>query len=120
MLRAILTVCLLPLPLKTEIYAAGAVWKHRILPSLRDRKFMRVMACVAGIALVRLKVMYIIASTVFQRCVHSPSLLPIHTGSLAQKVAAETGERKLEFVPGIHAATAPAGETARMVSSTER
>jgi hypothetical protein len=80
--RCTVVACLFLFPLGTEILAARAVWKYRILPSLRNRDLSLAIKSAVGIALVRLKIMWLLVSVVLRRCVYRPALLYVHDGTL--------------------------------------
>jgi hypothetical protein len=71
-------VSLFLIPMKTEVIAARAVFKHRILPSLRHGDFSRAIKSVLGIGLCRLKIIRLLAPLVFRRCAAGAALLQVN------------------------------------------
>jgi hypothetical protein len=81
--RWIVFVSLFLLPMKTEIVAARAVFKHRILPSLRRGKIWSAIKSILGIGFCRLRIIGLLAPAFFRRCVYGTTLLQVDHKSRA-------------------------------------
>jgi hypothetical protein len=75
--RCVVFVSLFLLPMKTEIIAARAVFKRRILSSVRHESIWRAIKSVLAIGLCRLKIMLLLVSVFFRRCVYGTALLQV-------------------------------------------
>jgi hypothetical protein len=76
--RCIVFVSLFLVPMRTEIIAARAVLKQRILPALRHGDFWRAVKSFLGIGLCRLRIIRLLAPVVFRRCAHGATLLQVN------------------------------------------
>jgi hypothetical protein len=65
------------LPMNTEIIAAQAVFKRRILPSLRHGNIWRAMMSLLAVGFCRLKLIGLLVPAFFERCAHPTTLLQI-------------------------------------------
>jgi hypothetical protein len=76
--RFLLVVSLVLFPMKTEIVGARAIFKHRILPSVRQGNIVRAIKSLFAIGFCRLKIMWLFVSVVFRRCTHRSTLLQVN------------------------------------------
>jgi hypothetical protein len=78
--RCIVFFPLVLLPFNMEIVAARAVFKRIILPSLRAGRISPVIGSLVGIGLCRVKIIWLLARSVFRRCLFGTTLLEVdHT-----------------------------------------
>ncbi len=91
--RCGVVVSLLPFPMKTEIVGASAILHRRIWPALRRGNISRVIKSLVGIGLVRLKIMLLLVSVVFRRCVHRPRLVQVHRNEQPLETGVPGGEK---------------------------
>jgi hypothetical protein len=77
LVRSVVYLSLFLIPMKTEVIAARAVFKHRILPSLRHGELSRALKSMLGIGLCRLKIIRLLTPLVFRRCLSGAALLKV-------------------------------------------
>jgi hypothetical protein len=77
LIRWIALASLFPFPMKTEMVGAHAVWKRRILPSVRERNILRAIKSLGAIGLCRLKIIRLLLSVFLRRWAHPPTLLKV-------------------------------------------
>lgn len=77
LVRCLVTLILLPVPLRIELVGARAVLEQRILPSLRRRNVLRAVKSLAGIARVRVRIMGLLVQVVSRRCFRPPVLVQV-------------------------------------------
>jgi hypothetical protein len=75
--RPVVFLSLVLLPMKMEMTAAWEVFKHRTLPSLRQGTILRAIKSLLAIGLCRLRIICLLVSVFFQRCVNRTTLLPV-------------------------------------------
>jgi hypothetical protein len=78
MVRFIVFASIFLLPLKMEIIAARAVFKRRILPSIRRGDLWLSIKSLGAVGFCRLKIIGLIAPVFLQRCAHGAALLQVH------------------------------------------
>jgi hypothetical protein len=77
LVRCMVFVSLFLFPMKTEILAARAIFKRRILPSLRHGSILPALKSLLGIALCRLRIIVLLAPAFLRRCVYGTTLLQV-------------------------------------------
>jgi hypothetical protein len=75
--RCIVFVSLFLAPMKTEIIAARAILKRRILPAVRRGNISLAIKSLLAIGFCRLKIIYLLASVLFRRCAYETTLLQV-------------------------------------------
>jgi len=75
--RCIVFISLFLLPMKMEIIAARAIFKRRILPSVRQGDISHAIRCLIGIGFCRLKIIWLLAPAFFRRCACGTALLHV-------------------------------------------
>lgn len=75
--RCAVAVSLFLFPVKTEMIAARKILKRRLLPALRHGNMVQVIKSLAGIGLVRLKMMWLLMGNVLRRCTSRTALLKV-------------------------------------------
>jgi hypothetical protein len=75
--RCMVFVSLFLLPMRTEIIAARAVFKRRILPAVRHGNILTAIRSSLGIGLCRLKIIRLVVPVFFRRCAYRTTLLQV-------------------------------------------
>jgi hypothetical protein len=96
--RFIVFASLFLFPLKMEIIAARAVFKRRILPSIRRGDLWLATRSLGAVGFCRLKIIGLIAPVFLQRCAHPAALLQVHREeqSIGPEQVAEERRETLE------------------------
>jgi hypothetical protein len=71
------------LPTKMEIIAARAVFKHRILPAVRNGSASRAIRSLLGIGFCRLRIIWLLVPAFCRRCAYGATLLQVDHKSRA-------------------------------------
>jgi hypothetical protein len=86
-IRSIVFLSLFLFPMKTEIIAARALFKRRILPAALHGNILPVIKTLLGIGFCRLKIICLLVPAFFRRCAYGTRLLEVerkrrHTGAV--------------------------------------
>jgi hypothetical protein len=84
-IRCIVFVALFLVPMKTEMIAARAVFKRRIMPALRQGKTWHAIRCLLGIGFCRFQIISLLIPVFFRRFVYGTALLQVDHQSPPQE-----------------------------------
>jgi hypothetical protein len=81
LVRCLVFVSLFLFPMKTEIVGARAIFKRRVLPSVRRGNILAAIKPILGIGLCRLKIVCLLVPEFFRRCARVTTVLQVDSKS---------------------------------------